>query len=121
MLVGTSASALADPEHDGSVNLVEYSLGGSPLLADSATRQPVLQTVTGKVRLTVIVRISDLALHFFAETTTDLTDAESWTSAGVDVVTGVDQTGVPSGYARIMYEIPSTGGTHFLRLRFVLN
>ena len=120
-LSGADASAQNDYEHDGFVNLLDYALGGSPLANDRATIQPAVQPIAGNLRLTAIVRTSDAALVVVAETSTDIANAASWTTAGITTVPSVDQTGVPGGFTRVAYNVPGTGGPRFLHLRFTLN
>ena len=120
-LSGADASALTDYDRDGRANLLDYALGGSPLAGGSAAIQPAIQPIAGSLRLAAIVRTSDAALGVVAETTTDITNAASWTAAGVTTVASVDQTGVPGGFTRVAFDVPDTGGPRFLHLRFTLN
>ena len=89
---GNDANALTDYEHDGYVNLLDYSFGGSPLVSDSASIQPVIQSIAGNLRLTTIIRTNDAALAVVAETTTSLGNPTSWTTSGVTPVSNVNHT-----------------------------
>jgi len=121
-LDGSSAAMLFDADFDGSVNLLEYGLGRSPVLADAGATAPVLERLAGKLRITAIVRNTDAALTLAAQTTTTISNAQSWTTTGVTQVSSVDQTGVPAGFLRVAFEVSDSGATvRFLRLVFGLN
>jgi len=121
-LSGLDADPGTDFDFDGAVNLVEYGLGGSPVKADAASRQPVATRVGSKFRLTAIVRVNDPALSATAQTTVNPGNANSWTSSGVVRLTGVDQSGVAAGFERTIFEVDaSIHASRFLRLVFTLN
>jgi len=121
-LNGANADALTDYDHDGYVNLAEYALGRSPIGADSAGQQPAVQVVSGKLRITAVVRTSDAALTVSAQHTSTITNAASWTSSGISSVSGVDQTGVAAGFARVTFEVSSPATPlEVMRLVFGLN
>jgi hypothetical protein len=121
-LSGLDADPGTDFDFDGAVNLVEYGLGGSPVKADAASRQPVATRVGSKFRLTAIVRVNDPVLSATAQTTVNPGNANSWTSSGVVRLTGVDQSGVAAGFERTIFEVDaSIHASRFLRLVFTLN
>ncbi len=115
---GPDANPLNDYDHDGVSNLMEYALGGSPITADASQHQPLLEKTTGKLHLTAVIRTNDTTLGYSAQTSTALTDANGWTTAGVSQLTSIEQTGVPLGFERAIFEVDDNGGTQrFLRLR----
>jgi endonuclease I len=121
-LSGPDAAANFDFDKDGSANLAEYALGGSPILPDPATLAPVTEKITGKSRITAIVRTSDSALTTVVETNTNLANPGAWTTSGVQKILPISQTGVAPGFERMVFEINDSGApTRFLRFRFQLN
>jgi hypothetical protein len=120
-LAGADAAMENDYDGDGLSNLAEYDLGSSPVSVDSAGYAPALAYSAQKLQLTANVRSSDAALAVSAQTSADITTPASWTSAGVSAMLNVDQTGVPSGFSRVTFEVDTTGGTQrFFRLAFTL-
>ncbi len=68
-LTGDDAAPTADPDADGTPNLLEYALGGDPL---SAGRAPVeAAVIEGRLAL-VFTRIADPGLVYTVETSDDL-------------------------------------------------
>jgi endonuclease I len=121
-LSGPNAAASFDFDKDGLTNLAEYALGSSPILPDTATMTPSIEKISGKSRITAIVRTSDAALTAFVETNTDLTNPSAWTTAGVQKILPTSQTGVSPGFERMVFEINDSGATtRFFRFRFQLN
>lgn len=121
-LSGSDAAPGADPDADGYDNLAEYALGRSPVTADAAQLAPVFEKTPGKLRITAVLRILDPALASNAETTADLTDPASWTGVGVTRIVSTDQSGVPDGFERTVFEIEDDGTPRrFARLRFTLS
>lgn len=111
-----------DHDSDGLPDLAEYALGASPVVSDLSTVAPVVTKPTGKLQLTAVIRINDPSLLSTVETTSDLSSPGSWTESGVTKVSGVSQTGVPSGFERMTFEVTDSGNsTRFLRIRFFLN
>ncbi len=111
-----------DEDSDGISTLAEYGLGGSPVVSDISAVAPVLSKTASKLQITAVIRINDTALQTNVETTTDLSLPGSWTESGVNQVVPVNQTGVPSGFERMTFEVEDSGAqARFLRLRFVLN
>jgi probable HAF family extracellular repeat protein len=98
---------LDDPDADGIANLLEYALALAPLAADpSGLPVPVLDQ--DEVRLTYRALRADLL--YVVETTTNLADPASWTTAGVD-------QGTPAPDGATTATVPVGAGPRFLRLR----
>lgn len=99
--------------------LYSYAIGGAsgPAATDGqATRG---QLGSDQLTLEVIVRTDDPALEVLAESCSDLA-AGGWSAAEVVVAgagDGVPQDGVPGGFERRLFSVPSSGGARFLRLR----
>ena len=103
-----SAATLADPDGDGIPNLLEYALGLQPLVAD-ATGLPTAHLSGGNLTLTYVQARADIT--YTVQTTTTLTDANSWTATGVT-------QGTPGGNGVTTASIPVAGAaTRFLRLQ----
>ncbi|OYV04357.1 MAG: hypothetical protein CFE26_17325, partial [Verrucomicrobiales bacterium VVV1] len=100
-----------DPDAAGVSNLLEFALGGVPLVPDSAIL-PVAELVAGNLTLTY-TRAQPSAFTYSVQTTTDLT-TNSWTATGVTQGTP-DVNGVTTA------SIPYGAGSAFLRLRVTLN
>ncbi len=117
-----NAGPLVDYDNDGWANLLEYALGGSPVVADSASLKPVLQYAAGTLQMTIVVRIHDPSLSMTVETTNNLQQPASWSAAGVTELTPVDQTGVAAGFVRRVFQVltPSPSG-QFMHAVFGLN
>ncbi len=109
-----------DGDFDGLTDLAEYALGGSPALSDRTATATGVTKISGGLQISAVVRISDTALTAVAQTTSNLADPGSWTSVGVTKLTGVSQTGVPSGFERVIFEVSDPASTKFLRLVFQL-
>jgi hypothetical protein len=120
-LSGPDAAPGFDGDHDGFVNLAEYALGGSPVVADPGIG-PVTERLPGLTRVTAVIRVSDPALVSTAETTTHLTLATSWSSSGVRKIVPTSQAGVAPGFERMVFEVDDAESLRrFIRLRFQLN
>jgi hypothetical protein len=120
-LASADAGPQVDFDHDGYVNLAEYGLGHSPVVSDHPGLRPLVQLTGGKLQLTAIVRTTDSDLAVSAQRTTDITNPNSWTGAGITQVVPVDQNGVPAGFTRVIFEVEQGGGgTTLLRLKFAL-
>lgn len=102
-----SAANQADPDGDGLVNLLEYALGGLPTSATSAP-VPVVSNPGGTTLALTYVRARS-ELGYAVQTTTDLGNPASWTTAGV-------AQGTPGPDLRVTATIPVSGGRRFLRL-----
>lgn len=101
-----------DPDGDGLVNLVEYALGGDPLVAD-ALRPVRVDDGGGDYVFSWRRRLDRGDLVVVPEHGTDLVWWEDAT--GFDVVTGVD--GVDEHHETVL---PDDVARRFLRLRFIL-
>ncbi|MBC8009688.1 MAG: hypothetical protein H7067_06295, partial [Burkholderiales bacterium] len=104
--------ATDDPDADGLSNLLEFALGGAPLVPDSG-KLPEPEVIGGNLTLTY-VRTQPSAVTYEVRTTTDLTNATSWTATGVT-------QGAPDGNGVTTASIPYTTGPGFLRLHVTLN
>ena len=102
--------ATLDLDSDGIVNLLEFALGGNPLLADPQ-RLPTVQLSGGILSFTY-VRWQGSSVIYTVKTTTDLTTA--WTAADVT-------QGVPGFNGITTATLPLTSGAKgFLRLEVSL-
>jgi hypothetical protein len=118
-LSGPDAAATADPDRDGLTNLAEYALGRSPVEPGGSVG--MIATPAGGLRLTAVLRTDDPALTITAETSVDLTDPGAWTGAGVTRTAAADQSGVPAGFVRTVFEAaPGGAPARYLRLRCAL-
>ena len=96
--------------------LSRYAIGGGSYDGATASQASVVSTTGGNLSLTAIVRENDPDLKVSAETISNLGGA--WTSVGNGTVTGVDQSGVPTGHQRRLFSTPIGSDTKkFLRLR----
>ncbi len=97
----------ADPDADGTVNLLEYALGTDPKVA---TAPAYHVQISGGVLQLSFARIADASLTYTVQGSTDLAAwTDLWTSTGAQNVTGpvtVSDTAALSTFAR-----------RFLRLR----
>ncbi|MDB6070445.1 MAG: hypothetical protein JWL81_1616, partial [Verrucomicrobiales bacterium] len=111
-----TAGDLADPDHDGLVNLLEYALGREPLTADNAAPTPDLATLPGGpyLRLTVARNPSATDVALTIETTATPDVAGSWTTEGTVVETNTADTLTVRTLAPL-----TTKSEQFLRLRVV--
>jgi hypothetical protein len=105
------AADTADPDGDSLPNLLEYTLGGDPLVADSEF-MPQVFMAGDRLRLT-FTRISDPDLLYQVEATDNLETAQSWQSIWRS--TGAQNT---SGFVSVDDTEPiSAHSRRFLRLR----
>jgi hypothetical protein len=81
-------SATSDVDGDGWVALVEYALGWSRAQGSVGKAAIFPQTVVenGRLVLSYQVRANDPTVGVTPETSTDLVNASSWSSAGVSVI-----------------------------------
>lgn len=100
--------ALDDPDGDGLGNLLEFALGRSPVVADSAGATTI--ETTGDALTLHYRRAQGALVTYQVETTTDLAAPGSWTP------TGVDQGG-PDTEGNTIASVPLAGAPRFLRLR----
>jgi hypothetical protein len=85
---GDEAVDLADPDGDGHPNLLEYALGGDPLVSDAAGRSVAGLDESGRLTL-AFDRVADPALLYEAQASDDLaTWATFWSSTGAGNTTG---------------------------------
>ena len=104
---GMDSSPGADPDKDGLANLLEYGLGGNPVLSGTSVL-PVLTTSAGRLHLT-FNRVADPALLYEVQSTADPASG-SWqavwssTSAGniAGLVTADDALIVPAPARRFL-------------------
>lgn len=117
----TDASMAGDADSDGLPNLAEYALGESPSTATPNGTAMTSSRGADFTRITAVLRGSDPSLTVVAETTANLTDTGSWTTAGISATAAADQSGVPEGFVRMVFEVPDgTATARFVRLRFTL-
>lgn len=99
-----------------------YAIGGASGPAARDGQVPRVHLGGGLLTLEAIVRIDDPALEVSAEACSAM-ESGVWSAAEV-VVTGagegVLQDGVPAGFERRLFSVPSSGDARFLRLRAVL-
>ena len=112
----------ADDDKDGLSNLLEYVLGGSLSSNDSA-KLPFLSVVGSEVLLTFTARsdinpATDVALGFL--TTTTLSSA--FQQELLSKKSGVNQTGIPSGYEKQQWVLGTTSiSKKFVRLQVAIS
>ena len=112
----------ADDDKDGLSNLLEYVLGGSLSSNDSA-KLPILSVVGSEVLLTFTARsdinpATDVALGFL--TTTTLSSA--FQQELLSKKSGVNQTGIPSGYEKQQWVLGTTSiSKKFVRLQVAIS
>ncbi len=78
---------LADPDHDGLVNLLEYAFGFDPE-TDSSPSMPVIERVGSNVRLVFPVPRA-ATMNYTVEKSTDL---QNWSSSGITLSTAAGKT-----------------------------
>ncbi len=97
----------ADPDNDGLNNLLEYAIGGDPLVA-STSANPV---VSGANPLSITFnRVADGSITYVVEASNDLT---TWTQVFTSNGTG--------GQVTVQDPGPTNGNRRFLRVRVTLN
>ena len=112
----------ADDDKDGLSNLLEYVLGGSLSSNDSA-KLPILRVVGSEGLLTFTARsdinpATDVALGFL--TTTTLSSA--FQQELLSKKSGVNQTGIPSGYEKQQWVLGTTSiSKKFVRLQVAIS
>jgi hypothetical protein len=99
--------------------LRKYVFGGASG-PNAASEAPVYSLDGSTLSLTVIIRKNDPALRVEGTFTTDLGNANSWSTSGVSSTTvGVDQN-VPEGTERRKYSVErGSNAKKFLRLKVV--
>lgn len=102
-------SLSADPDGDGLTNLLEYALGGHPLVPDQAVVRPRVHFEDDLLSITFRQQ-SDPALAYTVQYSENLTQwVDIWTSTGTDNQDGVMTVTEPTP--------PSSAPHKFLRLR----
>ena len=101
----------ADPDGDGTSNLLEFALGLAPLTPDT-DGLPLLALINGDLSLTYI-RARPADIIYSVQTTTNLATPSSWTTANVT-------QGTPATDGLTTATIPLGGPARFLRLRVAL-
>ena len=120
-LTGASRNPALDLDFDGLAALAEYALGRSPIAPDPAVPPPLWEKVPGFLRVTAVIRTGGAHLTVTVETTTDLTQPSSWTTAGVTRSLSTDQSNVPGGFERTVFAIADDGvAARFGRIVFEL-
>jgi autotransporter-associated beta strand protein len=131
-----SRAPLADPDSDGSGNLLEFAFGGDPIDSMSqATANGMLTTLGQEEALTLTVPVRAGAV-FSAGTSGSLkaevdgitciiegsSDLENWTASVLEITPSLpsDQPAIPSGYEYHTFRLSSSASEHdraFLRMR----
>jgi acetyl esterase/lipase len=116
-------SAMSDVDGDGWVALVEYALGWSRAQGSVGKSAIFPQTVVENQRLVLNyqVRTNDPKVEVTAETSSDLGNPLSWSSAGVRVSTVGSVTIGGEVLERRSASVPMDVATRFLRLRVLQN
>lgn len=108
--IGDAADG-ADPDHDGAPNLLEYALGRSPILGESAATV-VLGSSEGRLTLS-FNRIADAGLRYSVEATNELGSATGWNE-----IWNNDAPPVAAGTFSVTdTQLLSASSRRFLRLR----
>ena len=113
----------ADPDGDGADNLVEYALGGNPLVA-GVEGKPKLENLTDGGQEYMAIRFQrrkgDTSLSITVESTADLA-AVTWSGGGVQVAT---PTPVGTDYEEVLFRAPVSKANavrQFMRVKVVRN
>jgi acetyl esterase/lipase len=112
-------SATSDVDGDGWVALVEYSLGWSRAQGSVGKSAIFPQTVVenGQLVLSYQVRANDPTVDVTPETSTDLVNPSSWSSAGVSVINLGTVTVGGEVLEKRSASVPMDETKRFLRLR----
>jgi hypothetical protein len=100
--------ANADPDQDGTANLLEYALGREPMIADPKDLT-LVKTVGGTLTLTY-TQAEPSNVSYEVQTSTDLSDGASWTATGVN-------QGTPDENGLTVASIPIDTTPRFIRLK----
>lgn len=113
-LTGNDALSSGNPDKDAFTNLQEFAFGMNPTVAEGALVK--IEKSGTNALVTYIERNTDVV--YTVKSGTTLT---GWTTAtGITYLTGVDQTGVPSGYTRKQFTSP-LATKDFFRVEAVVN
>ena len=99
------SSATADNDQDGLPALIEYAFGRSTSQPDVLGDAKILSTDGSQ--LSLIVRDNDPDLEIQVETSTTLTPGSWQVLPGANELVTVDQTNVPSGFRRRIFQLPA--------------
>jgi hypothetical protein len=102
---------LADPDRDGTPNLVEYALGMKPMTADTG-ELPTMQMSGGIVTYTYTRHRADVIYQ--VESSSTLGTGNDWTTNGVT-------QGTPDSQKRVTASAPANPTKRFLRLKVQLS
>jgi len=113
----------ADPDGDGADNLVEYALGGNPLVA-GVEGKPKMENLSDGGQEYMAIRFQrrkgDTSLSITVESTADLA-AVTWSGGGVQVAT---PTPVGTDYEEVVFRAPVSKANavrQFMRVKVVRN
>jgi len=111
----TGADLGADTDNDGAANLMEYALGTDPTSRATIPGAAQLEFTAEGARFTAVLRDGDSAMNIAPLASNDL---QSWSGIGLtEIMTNVDQTGVPDGFRRRTWQASRTSTTLFIRFR----
>ena len=106
---------LADPDHDGIGNLLEYAFGSNPTLADTS-HLPTLSVQNGCLAISFIQRVAPTDLTYAVEVSGDMI---TWNS-GSSYTTQVSATPIDAATQRVVARdntLTSAAGSRFIRVR----
>jgi hypothetical protein len=89
-------------------NLLEFALGGKPMLADATASLPTVSANASTLSLTY-KRVRPVEIIYSVQTTTDLAGTPVWTPEGVN-------QGTPAGDGTTTATVPLSTDRRFLRL-----
>jgi hypothetical protein len=113
------ASATTDDDHDGLPALIEYAFGRSTSLPDVLGDAHSL-SLDGR-QLSLTVRDNDPDLEILVETSSTLAPGSWELLPATNELGGIDQTGVPSGFRRRVFQMPDHPDHLFARTRLQIN
>lgn len=118
LTAGVNDGPLDDPDFDGITNLMEFILGGDPLVPDS-DKLPTMASPSTGIWTFEYDRNNDSApgVNQVVEYVGDLSTAESWNQIPIPETTAGNVTITPgAGFSRVSVEIPFSGPNGFARL-----
>lgn len=111
----TISGDTADPDADGTSNLLEYAFDTDPLNADGITRAPTLSLDDGRLALTYLEASGRSDLTYTVETSTDLSG--NWHS-GIDYLEEISRVPATGAVGEMVtVRRIETAERQFLRLR----